>query len=135
SNALKISANSVYGETGYLFSPFYRKTIASSVTAFSRETIKKVITFLESKQCNIIYGDTDSVFFTIPETHFSEIDSLYSYDKQLHYSESIKKSIEFTKQITPAVNSFMEQETGFPFMKMAYEKVLHPSLFLYKKQY
>ncbi|CAG8790662.1 3831_t:CDS:1, partial [Dentiscutata erythropus] len=109
--------------------------IASSVTAFSRETIKKVITFLESKQCNIIYGDTDSVFFTIPETHFSEIDSLYSHDKQLHYSESIKKSIEFTKQITPVVNSFMEQETRFPFMKMAYEKVLHPSLFLYKKQY
>ena len=108
SNALKLLANSIYGETGYLYSPFYRKTIASSVTAFSRETIKKVITFLESKHCNIIYGDTDLVFFTIPETHFSKINSLYSHDKQLHYSESIKKSIEFTKQITPKVNSFIK---------------------------
>ncbi|CAG8783176.1 24269_t:CDS:1, partial [Dentiscutata erythropus] len=79
--------------------------------------------------------DTDSVFFTIPETHFSEIDSLYSHAKQLHYLESIKKSIEFTKQITPEVNYFMEQETGLPFMTMAYKKVLHPSIFLHKKQY
>ena len=90
---------------------------------------------MESKHCNIIYSDTDSVFFTIPEIHFSEIDSLYSHDKQLHYSESIKKSIEFTKQIIPEVNSFMKQETSLPFMTMAYEKVLHPSLFLHKKQY
>ena len=36
SNALKILANSIYGETGYIFSPLYDKEVASSVTAYPR---------------------------------------------------------------------------------------------------
>ncbi|CAG8760807.1 5266_t:CDS:1, partial [Dentiscutata heterogama] len=99
SNMLKILANLTYSEIGYLYSPFYKKTIALSVTAFLHETLNKVIFFLELQQCSIIYGNTDSVFSTIPEQYFSEIEQIYSQNKQLHHQKAIKKSIEYIKQI------------------------------------
>ncbi|CAG8795476.1 2963_t:CDS:2, partial [Cetraspora pellucida] len=40
SNAQKVLANSIYGVTGYIFSPFYNKQMALSITASAQETIR-----------------------------------------------------------------------------------------------
>ncbi|CAG8604147.1 1888_t:CDS:1, partial [Dentiscutata heterogama] len=109
SNVLKVLANSTYGETGYLYSSFYRKTIVSSVTAFSCEILKKVISFLELQQCCIIYDDTDSVFFMIPKQYFFKIGQSYSQNKQLYHQKSIEKSISYIKQIKDTVNEYICQ--------------------------
>ncbi|WP_297218179.1 DNA-directed DNA polymerase [Thermoplasma sp.] len=61
-NAIKVLMNTFYG---VLASSFYRFTdhkIGSAITAFARETIKGIISTLESSGYTVIYGDTDSVF-------------------------------------------------------------------------
>ncbi|CAG8802541.1 21349_t:CDS:1, partial [Dentiscutata erythropus] len=74
-------------------------SVAASVIAFSRLCLRLGIHFLESKNCMVIYTDTDSEFFTIPEELFVEIDKLYFHDKKLHAEMMIKKSIEYAKMI------------------------------------
>ncbi|CAG8615689.1 11337_t:CDS:1, partial [Scutellospora calospora] len=45
SNALKVFANSIYGENGYIFSPLYKKEISLSVIAFARYCLRLVIEY------------------------------------------------------------------------------------------
>ncbi len=65
--AIKILMNSFYGVFASSFYRFTNKSIGASITAFSRENIKTVIKKLEDKGYNVIYSDTDSVFFESPE--------------------------------------------------------------------
>ncbi len=63
-DAVKVLMNAFYG---VLASSFYRFTdpkIGGSITAFARENIKEVIRRLEEGGSRVIYGDTDSVFFS-----------------------------------------------------------------------
>ena len=64
--AIKILMNSFYG---VLASSFYRFTdpkIGASITAFAREATKDLIKKLEAEGLEVIYSDTDSVFFLSP---------------------------------------------------------------------
>jgi DNA polymerase elongation subunit (family B) len=142
SNALKVIGNAVYGETGYPYSPLYDKEVSSSVTAYSRWCSRQMKSYLESEGCQVIYGDTDSMFFTIPEKEFTEIDKRYKQQqgesieiKKLYWSEMIEKTIIFSKEIETKVNEHMKKITGYSFMRVSYEKTLMPSIFLQKKQY
>ena len=81
SNALKVLANSIYGESGYPYSPIYERLVALSVTTYAKELLKKVVSYLESLKCKVIYGDTDSVFYTIPEDNFADADKEYLINK------------------------------------------------------
>jgi DNA polymerase elongation subunit (family B) len=137
SNALKVIANSIYGETGYVFSPLYELLVSSSVTAYARELLKRVVSYLESLDCKVIYGDTDSVFYTIPADNFTEFDNefLMQKNKKIYWSKKIEKTIEYSYMLEKKVNEYMKQLTGLSYMKMAYEKTLHPSIFFHKKQY
>ena len=81
SNTLKILANSIYRETEYIFSLLYDKEVALSVIAFPRQSMRKCIEFLESKGYNIIYRDTDSIFYMILERYFEPIDKKYNFLK------------------------------------------------------
>jgi len=65
--AIKVLMNSFYGVFASSFYRFTNKNIGASITAFSRENIKTVIERLEAKGYNVIYSDTDSVFFQSPE--------------------------------------------------------------------
>ncbi|UJR27869.1 hypothetical protein I4U23_009134 [Adineta vaga] len=69
-NALKISANSVYGFTGAQVGKLPCLEISQSVTSFGREMIEKTKALIESEftinkgyeyDAKVIYGDTDSV--------------------------------------------------------------------------
>jgi DNA polymerase I len=65
--AVKILMNSFYGVMASAFYRFTDPKIGESITGFARENIKRVISELEKDGLEIVYSDTDSVFFKSPE--------------------------------------------------------------------
>ncbi len=68
-NAYKIAANATYGLFGSPKSMLGALIAADAVTSFGRWYIKSVMSYLKYK---VLYGDTDSVFFHIPEPNVDE---------------------------------------------------------------
>ena len=64
--AVKILMNTFYGVLASSFYRFTNPDIGASITAFARETIKRIIEDLENEGIRVVYGDTDSVFFQSP---------------------------------------------------------------------
>ncbi|CAB9498953.1 DNA polymerase alpha catalytic subunit (Fragment) [Seminavis robusta] len=60
--ALKLTANSMYGCLGFSNSRFYAQPIAAMVTMMGRETLQRTVTIAQdSVGLDVIYGDTDSI--------------------------------------------------------------------------
>jgi len=71
--ALKIIANSTYGYMGYFGAKWYCYPCAASAASFGRFYIRKSINMMKQEGFEVIYGDTDSVFVTIPEAKKTEL--------------------------------------------------------------
>ncbi|MBU0535650.1 MAG: DNA-directed DNA polymerase [Nanoarchaeota archaeon] len=63
--SLKILANAFYGYLGFYASRWYSFECADSVTAWGRHYIQRAIRKAGEEGFNVIYSDTDSVFFTL----------------------------------------------------------------------
>lgn len=82
--ALKLTANSMYGCLGYVNSRFYAKPLAMLVTNKGREILMNTRQLAESMSLLVVYGDTDSVM----------IDSgCDSYSEALKIGNNFKKLI------------------------------------------
>ncbi len=105
--AIKILMNSFYG---VLASSFYRFTdprIGASITAFAREATKDLIRKLESEGLEVIYSDTDSVFFLSPH---KELEASVSFGQKI--AERFSKGgmvLEFEKIMEPFFSHGMKK--------------------------
>ena len=135
----KVTANSLYGQCGARTSTFYEQDVAASTTATGRMLItyaKRMIEevylnrIYDTKCCGLVkcnaeyvYGDTDSVFFTLNlENHLT--------------GEKIrgKRALEMTIEIGQDIGEFCSKFLKAP-QCLNYEKTLMPFILLSKKRY
>lgn len=134
--AYKVTANSLYGQTGAKTSKFYDKDVAACCTAVGRMLImfsKTVIeTVYQNRECDTclgkvnvtakcIYGDTDSVFVKYDITK----DGVRIAGK-----EALGATIEISTEAGDLITHCLK-----PPHKLAFEKVLMPFVLLSKKRY
>ncbi|MFH0961176.1 MAG: DNA-directed DNA polymerase [archaeon] len=107
--ALKLIANSFYGYLGYQNSRWYSFEGARSTAAWGRKYVKDAIDSAEKAGFRIIYGDTDSAFF--------------SSDDKRDFRERVEK---FVSEVNRTLPGEMELEL---------QDVYSRGIFLTKKRY
>ena len=136
--AVKIFMNTFYGETGNNLSPLYMLELSSSVTSVGRINLRLVIKFLNSFGFNVKYGDTDSAYFTCADKFYNPLDILFLsgfHDKITFCNNQVNLMINFAKRMGNVVNSMLLADNGTGFLKMEYEEVLFPLVFISSKMY
>ncbi|PIN92553.1 hypothetical protein COU61_01475 [Candidatus Pacearchaeota archaeon CG10_big_fil_rev_8_21_14_0_10_35_13] len=84
SNAYKLLANAAYGYQGFFGARYYCPEASASTTAISRDFIKEVISKAEKFGLTPIYGDTDSIMFSLnKKPHKEALDFLTIINKSL----------------------------------------------------
>ena len=97
--AIKILMNSVYGVFASYFYRFTNLDIGASITAYAREYVKEIIKDLEKEGLDVIYGDTDSVFFRSPHSNLEET---IDFGQKIAERYSVgAKQLEFEKILQP----------------------------------
>jgi DNA polymerase I len=97
--AIKTLMNSFYGVFASAFYRFTNPQIGGSITAFSRGIIQNVISTLTREGINVIYADTDSIFFQSPYTEL---------DKTLEFGQKIAKRFSTSEGITLEFEKVLE---------------------------
>ena len=118
-NAMKLMMNSLYGATGSTFFLIACKAVASATTAYGRMYHKQTCTLIIDKcielgypKVQILYGDTDSIFFTL-------------------YTRDPMKCMEVAKLVAAYVTEKIDR---YPF-KLLYEKMFDRLILIKKKKY
>jgi DNA polymerase delta subunit 1 len=120
SNALKVSANSVYGFTGAQVGQLPCLAISSSVTSYGRKMLEMTRTLVTEKfsvlngypaDAHVLYGDTDSVMISFGV-------------------KSLEQTIELGKEAAEYVSSFFAEP-----ICLVFEKCYSPFLLMQKKRY
>lgn len=134
---LKVTANSLYGQTGARTSSFYEMDIAASTTATGRKLLiygKKIIEGIYgNKICDttygkircrskVVYGDTDSCFMTF---NAEELDG-----KKITGKKALDITIQLAIECGELASKFLK-----PPHDLEYEKTFDPFLLLSKKRY
>jgi DNA polymerase elongation subunit (family B) len=136
--AIKVTANSLYGQCGAKTSTFYEKDVAASTTAMGRKLLIYAKTVIEQRYDNTIeetvnygkvnccgeyiYGDTDSVFFTF---NLKELDGTKIVGKK-----ALEITIELAQQAGSLATKFLKKPHD-----LEYEKTFMPFCLLSKKRY
>ena len=76
SNAFKLLSASAHGYVGFFGARYYSWEASSTILSLVRKLNKEIIKKIEEKGYKVIYGDTDSVAFTIGNTSKKEIKNL-----------------------------------------------------------
>jgi DNA polymerase elongation subunit (family B) len=100
-NALKVTANSIYGQLGAPTSPIYFKHGAASTTAIGREMLNKAKDFVENNLTDILYNlykADEEEYERLLQIHLKERDAKF----ELEFKEFIKELFD-NYQIKPKV--------------------------------
>ena len=106
--AIKILMNSFYGVLASSFYRFTDPSIGASITSFAREATKDLIRKLESENLEVIYSDTDSVFFLSPH---KDLEASIKFGQQI--AERFSKDgmvLEFEKIMEPFFSHGMKKK-------------------------
>jgi len=137
--SIKITANSMYGQTGAKTSTFYEKDCAASTTATGRKLLtygKRIIEetysnrIVETSQGKVltnaeyVYGDTDSIFFKF---NLTELDKKKT---KIVGQKALELTIELAKQAGELATTFLKEPHD-----LEYEKTFWPFCLLSKKRY
>ena len=119
--ALKISANSIYGFTGAVKTGKYHcLAVADCVTFRAREMLHRTVEMVHeytNDQCDIVYGDTDSVMVRFFGT------------------EDAEASAAIAEKCADWCTAKFHEETGTEDIVLEFEKVYWPFLLMRKKRY
>jgi DNA polymerase elongation subunit (family B) len=137
--SIKVTANSMYGQTGAKTSTFYEKDCAASTTAIGRKLLtygKRVIEEAYKNQvlptknhglvrtnAEYVYGDTDSVFFKFNLTEPTTGEKILG-------EKALEITIELAKQAGQLASKFLKKPHD-----LEYEKTFMPFCLLSKKRY
>ena len=137
--SIKITANSLYGQTGAETSAFNEGDVAASTTAVGRKLVLYGRNIIESCYNNIeitmsdgiilivtaecVYGDTDSVFF-----------KFIMYDKKTGKKIINKQALIYTIELAKQAGELSTQFLKNPH-DLEYEKTFWPFILLSKKRY
>lgn len=90
----------------------------------------------------IVVHNTDSLYFTFSDESFMDIHKSYlltNYEvkryKEDYCTALVDRTFKMVKEMAILVNNFLQQDNGTEFLKMAYEEVLYPVVFLARKKY
>jgi len=137
--SIKVTANSMYGQTGAKTSTFYEKDCAASTTAIGRKLLtygKRVIEEAYAQQilptkdyglvrtnAEYVYGDTDSVFFKFNLTDPTTGEKILG-------QKALEITIELAQQAGELASKFLKKPHD-----LEYEKTFMPFCLLSKKRY
>jgi DNA polymerase elongation subunit (family B) len=119
-------------------SQLYVMDVSSSITAFGQILIKYVHRRLEEEGCKSKYGDTDSVYFTMNDSYYVELDKQYDehqIDKATYWKRLVIDSIGYMNSLCIKMNKEFIEMTKGPYIKLATEGVKWPVIFTGKKKY
>ena len=136
--SIKVTANSMYGQTGAKTSSFYEKDCAASTTATGRKLLTYAQRVIEESYANrvvktsqygevktdaeYVYGDTDSVFFKF---NLKELDG-----SPITGQKALEITIELAKEAGRIATMFLKKPHD-----LEYEKTFLPFCLLSKKRY
>lgn len=120
--ALKLTANSMYGCLGYVNSRFYAKPLAMLVTNKGREILRNTRDVAESLGLRVIYGDTDSVMvdtgvmdlqqaYEIGNNFKTQINERYKL-LELDIDNVFKRILLHAKKKYAAMDATIDRKTG-----------------------
>ena len=136
--ALKVFMNTFYGEAGNNKSPFYVLEVAGGITLWGRINIVLASDFITERKCYRWYGDTDSIYLSLPSDLYDECGRLYysgKISKRDYWENLINITFVNIEVIKREINKMFEETSRTKFLTMAYEEVLFPLTFLAKKKY
>ena len=137
--SIKVTANSMYGQTGAKTSTFYEKDCAASTTAIGRKLLTYAQRVIEEAYKNrivptkdyglvktnaeYVYGDTDSVFFKFNLTDINTGEKILG-------QKALEITIELAQQAGEVASKFLKNPHD-----LEYEKTFMPFCLLSKKRY
>ena len=102
SQSIKILMNSFYGVMGTPLSRFYNPNLSYGITGTGQWLLNTCKDYLESKNYNVIYGDTDSLFIQLKEderAYFNKSATLIMDNINNYLTELIKKDFNVVSKL------------------------------------